>query len=195
MAKVGRHGLDEPQLEGGGGGGMGRGSSTRIKEVPMDIKGAVEAAEKYQAKNAGASIRGTKYSSLPSFKGNASTLGDIKKLTADSSHLKGGAKQAVDEAKGRAAKRTAVRAVGAAATGVGAKSNYQTMMDENASEKDSGNKDDGAVEATFRKSKDREEEPPEMATHYKPDNYKSGGMASSRADGIAQRGKTRGKMC
>jgi hypothetical protein len=51
------------------------------------------------------------------------------------------------------------------------------------------------VEATFRKSKDREEEPPEMATHYKPDNYKSGGMASSRADGIAQRGKTRGKVC
>jgi hypothetical protein len=25
--------------------------------------------------------------------------------------------------------------------------------------------------------------------------YKSGGMASARADGIAQRGKTRGKMC
>jgi len=166
MAKVGRRGLDEPQLEGGISGGGG-----------------------------GASIRGTKYSNLPSFKGNASTLGDIKKLTADSSHLKGGAKQAVDEAKGRAAKRTAVRAVGAAATGVGAKSNYQTMMDETASAKDSGSKDDGAIEATFRKSKDREEEPPEMATHYKPDNYKSGGMASSRADGIAQRGKTRGKVC
>ena len=165
MAKVGRRGLDEPQLEGGISGGGG-----------------------------GASIRGTKYSSLPSFKGNASTLGDIKKLTADSSHLKGGAKQAVDEAKGRAAKRTAVRAVGAAATGVGAKSNYQTMMDENASEKDSGNKDDGVVEATFRKSKDSEDSG-EMATHYKPDNYKSGGMASSRADGIAQRGKTRGKVC
>ena len=192
MAKVGRRGLDEPQLEGGGGGGgMGRGSSTRIKEVPMDIKGAVEAAEKYQAKNAGASIKGTKYSSLPSFKGNASTLGDIKKLTADSSHLKGGAKQAVDEAKGRAAKRTAVRAAGAAAAGAGAKS----MMGETASAKDSDSKDDGAIEATFRKSKDREEESPEMATHYKPDNYKSGGMASSRADGIAQRGKTRGKVC
>ena len=161
MAKVGRRGLDEPQLEGGISGGGG-----------------------------GASIRGTKYSSLPSFKGNASTLGDIKKLTADSSHLKGGAKQAVDEAKGRAAKRTAVRAAGAAAAGAGAKS----MMPESASAKDSNSKDDGAIEATFRKSKDREE-PPEMATHYKPDNYKSGGMASSRADGIAQRGKTRGKVC
>jgi len=53
------------------------------------------------------------------------------------------------------------------------------------------------VEATFRKSKDTEKEPPEMATHYKPDNYKSGGKvnASRRADGIAQRGKTRGKVC
>ena len=156
MAKVGRHGLDEPQLEGGG---------------------------------AGAGIRGTKYSSLPSFKGNASTLGDIKKLTADSSHLKGGAKKAVDEAKGRAAKRTAVRAVGAAATGAGAKS----MMDESASSKQSDSKDDGVVEATFRKSKDSEDSG-EMATHYKPDNYKSGGMASSRADGIATKGKTRGKI-
>jgi hypothetical protein len=44
-------GLDEQTLEGGigGGGGMGRGSSTQIKEVPMDIKGAVEAADKYHA--------------------------------------------------------------------------------------------------------------------------------------------------
>jgi hypothetical protein len=51
------------------------------------------------------------------------------------------------------------------------------------------------VEATFRKSKDTEKEPPEMATHYKPDSFKSGGMASKRADGIAQRGKTKGRMC
>jgi hypothetical protein len=27
------------------------------------------------------------------------------------------------------------------------------------------------------------------------DTYKKGGSVSSRADGIAQRGKTRGKMC
>ena len=112
MATSKLKGLDEPQLEGGISGGGG-----------------------------GASIRGTKYSNLPSFKGNASTLGDIKKLTADSSHLKGGAKQAVDEAKGRAAKRTAVRAVGAAAAGAGAKS----MMSESASAKDSDTKDDGVV--------------------------------------------------
>ena len=159
MAKVGRHGLDEPQLEGGG---------------------------------AGAGIRGTKWSSMPSFKGNASTMGDIKKLTADSSHLKGGAKQAVDEAKARAAKRTAVRAAGAQAAYQGGKA----IVGESASSKESANKDDGVVEATFRKSEDKEESP-EMATHYKPDNYKSGGKvsASRRADGIAQRGKTRGKVC
>ena len=30
---------------------------------------------------------------------------------------------------------------------------------------------------------------------YKTKNMASGGTASSRADGIAQRGKTRGKMC
>lgn len=28
-----------------------------------------------------------------------------------------------------------------------------------------------------------------------PTNYKNGGSASSRADGIAKKGKTRGKMC
>jgi hypothetical protein len=51
------------------------------------------------------------------------------------------------------------------------------------------------VEATFRKPKGAEKESPEMATHYKPDTFKSGGMASKRADGIAQRGKTKGRMC
>jgi hypothetical protein len=157
MAKVGRHGLDEPQLEGGG---------------------------------AGAGIRGTKWSSVPSLKSSSSTIGDIKKLTADTSHLKGGAKKSVEEAQSRAAKRTGVRAAGAATVGTGVKS----MMPESASSKESDSKDDGVVEATFRKS-EAKEEPPEMATHYKPDNYKSGGMASSRADGIAQRGKTRGKVC
>jgi hypothetical protein len=163
MAKAGKHGLDEPQLEGG-------------------IAGAGGAST---------SIKGTKWSSMPSFKGNASTMGDIKKLTADSSHLKGGAKQAVDEAKARAAKRTAVRAAGAQAAYQGGKA----IVGESASSKDSGNKDDGVVEATFRKATEDREEPPEMATHYKPDNYKSGGTtASRRADGIATKGKTRGKI-
>ena len=31
-------------------------------------------------------------------------------------------------------------------------------------------------------------------TKDKPDNFKTGGMASSRADGIAMRGKTKGRL-
>jgi len=135
----------------------------------------------------GAGISGTKWSSVPSR--GSSTLGDLKKLTADTSHLKGGAKKSVEEAQSRAAKRTGVRAAGAATVGTGVKS----MMPESVSSKEA-DKDDGVVEASFRKS-EAKEEPSEMATHYKPDNYKSGGMtASKRADGIAQKGKTRGTM-
>lgn len=78
-------GLDEQPLEGGGGGG---GYS---------------------------SIRNTKWSSMPSLKSNSSTLGDIKKMMSESEHLKGGAKRAVEEARTRAMKRTAVRAAGAGA--------------------------------------------------------------------------------
>jgi|FreactcultureFD7_1027221.scaffolds.fasta_scaffold14826_4 hypothetical protein len=166
MATSKIRGLDEQLLEGGGGGGgMGRGSS----------------------------IKGTKWSGMPSFKGNSSTMGDIKKLTADSSHLKGGAKKAVEEAKNRAAKRTAVRAGVADAAYEGGKA----IVGDSVSAKDSGSKDDGTVEASFRSIKEESPEVGEMATHYKPDNYKSGGKvnASRRADGIAQRGKTRGKVC
>lgn len=135
-------------------------------------------------------VGGTKWSSMPSFKGKSNTISDIKKLTADTSHLKGGAKKAVEEAKTRAARRTAVRAGVADAAYEGGKA----MMGDNASAKDSDKKSD-AVEATFRKSEAKEESP-EMSTHYKPDTYAKGGMtASKRADGIAQRGKTKGRMC
>jgi hypothetical protein len=154
------------------------------------IKGLDEQLLEGGGGGGGAGVGGTKWSSIPSRKSSA--LGDINKMLSESSHLKGGAKQAVEEAKARAAKRTGIRAVGAATIGAGAKS----MMPESASAKDSGSKDDGVVDATFRNIENKEE-PPEMATHYKPDNFKSGGKvsASSRADGIAQRGKTRGKIC
>ena len=133
-------------------------------------------------------ISGTKWSSLPSK--SSSAVGDIKKMMADTSHLKGGAKQAVEEAQSRAAKRTATRAVGAATVGAGAR----YMMGEPASAKDSGKKSE-PIEARFKEKE--ESEAPEMATHYKPDNFKKGGKVSSaskRADGIAQRGKTKGRM-
>ena len=85
MAKIGKRPLDDEQLEGGVGGG------------------------------ASAGISGTKWSKLPSFKGNSNAVDDIKKITADTSHLKGGAKSAANEAKDRAVTRTAARAAGAAA--------------------------------------------------------------------------------
>ena len=153
------------------------------------IKGLDEQLLEGGGGGGGAGVGGTKWSSVPSR--SSSTMGDLKKLTADTSHLKGGAKQAVEEAKSRAAKRTAVRAVGAAATGAGAKS----MMGESAAAKDSNDKE--PIEASFRAMKEESPEAGEMATHYKPDNYRSGGKtsASRRADGIAMRGKTRGKMC
>ena len=135
-------------------------------------------------------VGGTKWSGMPSFKGKSNAISDIKKLTADTSHLKGGAKKAVEEAKTRAARRTAVRAGVADAAYEGGKA----MMGDNASAKDSDKKSE-PIEASFRKSEAKEESP-EMSTHYKPDTYAKGGMtASKRADGIAQRGKTKGRMC
>jgi len=155
------------------------------------IKGLDEALLEGGGGGGGAGVGGTKWSNVPSFKGKSNALDDINKMLSESSHLKGGAKQAVEEAKGRAAKRTAVRAAGVAATGAGAKS----MMGNDATARDSSGKE-GPIDAIFRNIENKEE-PPEMATHYKPDNFKSGGKvsASSRADGIAQRGKTRGKIC
>jgi hypothetical protein len=85
MAKIGKRPLDDEQLEGGVGGGMSAG------------------------------ISGTKWSSLPSLKGKSNTMDDIRKITSDTSHLKGGAKSAANEAKDRAVTRTAVRAAGAEA--------------------------------------------------------------------------------
>ena len=141
-------GLDEPTLEGGigGGGGMGRGSSSKldnvfgiegkalskskpkkedeIKEVPMDIKGAVEAADKYHAYH-----YGTK--SFPRRPSRDEREQDAK---------------------------------------------------ERQYEKYSGK------DLNYRGGKS---EAPEV------EGNKKGGMisASRRADGVAQRGKTRGKMC
>ena len=135
-------GLDEPTLEGGIGSGAGGRSGVtssnskldnvfgiegkalskpkqEIKEVPMDIKGAVEAAEKYQAKN------GPKLKREP------------KEVT-----------------------------------------NYFEMTDAQRA---------NLTPAQLRRLGSD-------ATHSRPGSLKTGGMASSRADGIAQRGKTKGRM-
>ena len=69
----------------------------------------------------GASISGSRWSSLPSFKGKTNLIDDLKKMASDSSHLKGAAKAAKDEAAMRATSRTMARAAGATAAGAGVK--------------------------------------------------------------------------
>lgn len=46
----------------------------------------------------------------------------------------------------------------------------------------------------FAKTPKKDSEPSAERTNPMGDTYKKGGTASSRADGVAQRGKTRGKM-
>jgi hypothetical protein len=160
MAKIGRRPTDDQLLEGGGGGG------------------------------AGAGISGTKWSKMPSFKGNSDAVSDIKKLTKDTSHLKGGARDASDEAKGRAATRTAVRAAGVAAVNEGTKA----ALNNTASAKEGDEDSFKVMERSLREA----DADIESSKYGKGDKLKRGGMvgssASSRADGCATKGKTRGKV-
>lgn len=125
----------------------------------------------------GGGIGGTKWSSMPSFKGNASLMDDIKKINRDTSNLKGSAKKSVEDAQDRAAKRTAIRAAGAGATAAAINAatsdDSPEVNEDNSSPSTSG-----------------------MGSILSGKGMKKGGMtASSRADGIAQRGKTKGRMC
>jgi hypothetical protein len=125
----------------------------------------------------GGGIGGTKWSNLPSFKGNSSLLDDLKKINKDTSNLKGGAKKAVEDAQDRAAARTGVRAIGAGATVAGAKA---LTSDAAASDDD-------------QTSKPEQSGPAGMGQIMSGKGMAKGGTASTRADGIAQRGKTKGK--
>jgi hypothetical protein len=140
----------------------------------------------------GGGVGGTKWSSLPSFRGNASTMDDLRKLTKDTSHLKGGAKASADEAKTRAAKRTGVRAAGATAAAEGARTALSSSEAKSKPQQDTEEENFQEVQRILRKV----DEDIEAEKYAKPDKYKSGGAvsASRRGDGIAQRGKTRGKM-
>jgi hypothetical protein len=135
---------------------------------------------------AGAGISGTKWSSMPSLKGKANAVDDIKKMGADTSHLKGGAKAASDEAKDRAFDRTAARAAGTVAVSEGTKA----VLDRATSKKKSEEDPFKEVERTLRAA----DEDTESSKYGKGDKMKTGGMASSRADGCCTKGKTRGKM-
>ena len=129
---------------------------------------------------AGAGIRGTKWSSMPSLKSNASTIDDLKKIVADTSKLKGAAKAAKEEAIERAITRTGIRAAGAGAAGAGMKS----ISSAGASEDKKEDSDSG----------DTADKNYDVPGGFSGKGMKKGGMtASRRADGIAQRGKTKGR--
>jgi len=133
----------------------------------------------------GAGVSGTKWSGMPSFKSNASLMDDVKKLTKDTSHLKGGAKKSTDLAEDRAAKRMAVRAAGTAAVGAGAKAATSEDKPKKAAAKSEDYEDmSGDVKADSSNP-----------TGVAGTGMKKGGMtASRRADGIASRGKTKGRI-
>ena len=124
----------------------------------------------------GAGISGTKYSKMPSLRGSSSTMGDLKKINQDTSYLRGNAKKVTEDAQDRAAARTGVRAAGAGAAAAGAKA---LTGDDSEDMKD-----------------DKTPSRAGMGEIMSGKGMAKGGMtASKRADGIAQRGKTRGKMC
>jgi hypothetical protein len=128
----------------------------------------------------GAGIRNTKWSSMPSLKSNASTVGDLKKIVSDTSKLKGAAKAAKEEAIERAITRTGIRAAGAGAAGAGLKS----ISSAGASEDKKEDSDSG----------DTADKNYDVPGGFSGKGMKKGGMtASRRADGIAQRGKTKGR--
>lgn len=132
----------------------------------------------------GAGVGGTKWSNMPSFRGNANIVDDFRKLTKDTSHLKGGAKRSADLAEERAANRMAVRAAGAAGAGAAAKAAT------NDEPKKAAAKSEDYEDLTGDVSID-----PSNPTGVAGKGMKKGGMtASRRADGCAQRGKTRGTL-
>ena len=66
----------------------------------------------------GGGVSGTKWSSMPSLKSNASTMDDLKKIVSEpNTKLKGAAKAAKEESIDRAVTRTVVRAGAAGAAG------------------------------------------------------------------------------
>ena len=122
----------------------------------------------------GAGISGTKYSKIPSFRGSSSTMGDLKKINQDTSNLRGNAKKVTEDAQDRAAARTGVRAAGAGAAAAGAKA---LTGDDSEDIKD-----------------DKTPSRAGMGEIMSGKGMAKGGSASSRADGCAVKGKTKGRF-
>jgi len=205
MAKIGRRPLDDEQLEGG---------------------------------SAGAGISGTKYSKMPSLRGSASTMGDLKKINKDTSNLRGNAKKVTEDAQDRAAARTGVRAAGAGAAAVAAKMATREAAaddsDYSANQNKAGPAGIGAIisgkgmagggmteddkkaaqyrreaksggtdapvpfnvtqEAEDKKAAAKAASAPTTKTQMGKPFAKGGMTASSRADGCATKGKTKGRF-
>ena len=176
--------------------------------------------EQLEGGGAGAGISGTKYSRMPSLRGSASTMGDLKKINKDTSSLRGNAKKVTEDAQDRAAARTGVRAAGAGAAAVAAKMATREAAADNSDYSADQNKagpagigaiisgkgmaDGGKVpvqQLPYMGEKPESRIPP-PAQRSKPNselkipskNYKGGGTASARADGCASKGKTKGRF-
>lgn len=201
MAKIGRRPLDDEQLEGGG---------------------------------AGAGISGTKYSKMPSLRGSASTMGDLRKINKDTSNLRGNAKKVTEDAQDRAAARTGVRAAGAGAAAAGIKTAVGDDSEDKKDDKTPSRAGMGEIisgkgmagggmteddkkaaqyrkeaksggtdapvppsvtqEATDKKMQDKAKQAPTTKTEMGKPFAKGGMTASSRADGCATKGKTKGRF-
>jgi len=134
----------------------------------------------------GASVSGTKYSNMPSFRGNASVMDDLRKLTSPPTKARGAAKRSVELAEDRAINRMAVRSAGAAGVGAAVKSLSGKDAVANEKSKNSDEYEDMSGPVNMDSSN---------PTGVAGTGMKKGGMtASSRGDGCAQRGKTKGTI-
>ena len=143
----------------------------KLGKRPMDD-------EQLEGGGAGAGISGTKYSKMPSLRGSASTMGDLKKINQDTSYLRGNAKKVTEDAQDRAAARTGVRAAGAGAAAVAAKMATREASADNSDNSADQNKAGPAGIGAIISGK----------------GMAKGGTASSRADGCAAKGKTKGRF-
>jgi hypothetical protein len=121
---------------------------------------------------------------MPSFKGNANIVDDFKKLTKDTSHLKGGAKKSTDLAEERAVSRMAVRAGATGAAAAAAKAATSEDKPKKAAVK-SEDYEDMSGEVNLD---------PSNPTGVSGKGMAKGGTASSRGDGCATKGKTKGRF-
>jgi hypothetical protein len=121
---------------------------------------------------------------MPSFKSNASLMDDLKKITAPPTKAKGAAKKSVELAADRAVSRTLARAAAPAAAVAAAKAATSEDKPKKAAVKDDYEDMAGDVKADSSNP-----------TGGAGTGMKNGGMtASRRADGIASRGKTKGRI-